>query len=229
MHQPDIIGVLSRADDLYRDRQHPGLVSESVALLSSLPGASDAYEVQWRISRALFFLGQQAGSRMARLQLHLAAISAGERARSINPERVEGRFWLGVNLGLLAQADRGLKALQTLFRARRELTRALAISDGYHDAGPLRVLGRIYHKMPWFLGGSLGHARNLFERALAISPNNSVTLVYAAELALDMGENERAAALLERVVKLPINPEWQFENHRDKQTADSLLRRLLPV
>jgi tetratricopeptide (TPR) repeat protein len=222
----DIIGVLSRADELYRSRLEPASVSEAVTLLSSLPGATDSYGAQWRISRALFFLGQQAESRTARLQLHVAGVSAGERAASLNPERVEGRFWLGVNLALLAEAHGGLGALSTLFRARRELARAVEICEGYHDAGPLRVLARLYSKTPWFVGGSLRHARSLFERALLIAPANSVTLVYAAELALDMGDYDRARALLERVVELPVNPDWQFENHRDKELAVSVLRQL---
>lgn len=223
---PDIISGLSRADELYRDRDYADAVNESVALLSGLPGGREAFEVQWRLGRALFFLGQQATSHTASQQLHRAGISAGERARAANLQRVEGRFWLGVNLALYAQLAGGLKGFRALQRARGELARAGAISEAYHGAGARRVLGRIDHKAPWFAGGSFRRARDNYDRALELAPNNSVTLIYAAELALDMRESERAAELLERVIALPVDPEWRFENLRDKQTARELLEPL---
>lgn len=225
----DIISGLSRADELYRDRHYTGAVNGSVALLSGLPGGQEAYEVQWRLARALFFLGQQARSHTASQQLHRAAISAGERARAANLHRVEGRFWLGVNLALFAQLAGGLKGLRALQRARGELARAGAISEAYHGAGARRVLGRLDHKAPWLLGGSLRRARDNYDRALELAPNNSVTLIYAAELALDMRESERALTLIERVISLPLDPEWRFEIIRDKQAAQSLLERLSPM
>src|ERR1041384_5281998 len=92
--------------------------------------------------RALFCLGQQADSRAAARQLYAAGIGAGERAVALNPERVEGHFWVGVNLGLFAQSGRSFRALRALGWARTELESASRISDSYHDAGPLRVLGR---------------------------------------------------------------------------------------
>ena len=58
--QMDILAVLSRADELYRLRATPGAVKESVSLLAGAAEGADRYEVQWRLARALFFLGQEA-------------------------------------------------------------------------------------------------------------------------------------------------------------------------
>ncbi|MEK6289752.1 MAG: TRAP transporter TatT component family protein [Acidobacteriota bacterium] len=199
---------------------------ESVMMLSGARGGSDRYEVQWRLARALFFLGQQAGSRDSGKQLYSAGIGAGERAIALNPERVEGHFWVGVNLSLFAEVDRGIRGARALRWARAELKRAAAISESYHDAGPLRVLGRLEHKAPRILGGSRKRSRELLERALEIAPSNSVTLTYAAELAIDNGERDRAASFLQQVIEHPIDAEWVFENKRDCDLARSLLERL---
>jgi tetratricopeptide (TPR) repeat protein len=226
MPTEDLLAVVGRADELYQRRSEPGSVRESVMVLSGARGGSDRYEVQWRLARALFFLGQQATTRDSTRQLHATGIGAGERAVALNPERVEGHFWVGVNLALFAESGGGLRALRALRWARAELKLAISISEKYHDAGPLRVLGRLEHKSPKLLGGSLKRSREMFDRALAIAPSNSVTLIYAAELAMDAGERARAITLLRLVLEPSIDANWEFENYRDRELARSMLDRL---
>lgn len=228
MPTDDLLAVVGRADELYHRRVEPGAVRESVMILSGAREATDRYEVQWRLARALFFLGEQAGSRDSGRQLYAAGIAAGERAVALNSERVEGHFWAGVNLALFAGANRGIRGARALRWARLELRRAAAISESYHDAGPLRVLARLEHKAPRFLGRNLKHSRELFERALEIAPSNSVTLTYAAELAIETGERAQALALLQKLLASPVDADWEFEDGRDRASARSLLEHLAP-
>ena len=227
MPTEDLLAAVSRADELYEQRARPEAVRESVMVLSGARGGVNLFQVQWRLARAMFFLGQQADSPSEKRQLYSSAADAGARAIALNPERVEGHFWAGVNLALYAENARAPRGVRAILRARSELERAVAISESYHDAGPLRVLARLEHKVPRLLGGNRKKSRAYFDRALAIA-RNSVTLLYAAELALDEGEQERAARLLEEIIALPSDPEWQFENSRDREIARSLLARLRP-
>ncbi|HKA21929.1 MAG TPA: TRAP transporter TatT component family protein [Blastocatellia bacterium] len=226
MPTDDVLAVVGRADDLYFRRAEPGAVRESVMVLSGAHGGADRYEVQWRLARALFFLGQEAGSRDSARQLYAAGIGAGERAVALNQERVEGHFWLGVNFALFAEVIRGIRGIRGLRSARLELKRAIEIDERYHGAGPLRVLGRLEHKSPKILGGSRKRSRELFERALAISPCNSVSLLYAAELAISDGESDRASTLLELLLECSCDSEWAFEHNRDRKRAGLLLEEL---
>lgn len=225
MPTEDLLAAVSRADELYEQRARPEAVRESVMVLSGARGGANLYEVQWRLARAMFFLGQQAESRAEKRQLHSSAADAGARAIALNPERVEGHFWAGVNLALYAESARAPRGLRAILRARSELKRAVEISEGYHEAGPLRVLARLEHKVPRLLGGNRKRSRAYFDRALAIAPN-SVTLLYAAELALEDGEQERAAGLLEQIIASPSEKAWQFESSRDREIAKSLLERI---
>lgn len=223
MPTEDLLTAVSRADELYNQRARPEAVRESVMILSGARGGSNLYEVQWRLSRAMFFLGQQAESKKEKLQLHSSAGDAGALAVSLNPARVEGHFWTGVNLALYAESARPPKGIRAILRARSELKRAAEISESYHGAGPLRVLGRLEHKAPRILGGNRERSRARFDRALSIAPFNTVTLLYAAELALDEGDGQRAAGLLERIITSPADPEWEFEASRDRETARGML------
>jgi len=69
-------------------------------------------------------------------------------------------------------------------------------------------------------------SREYFERALVLAPSNTVTLIYAAELAMETGDRDRASALLQRVVDSSIDHAWEFEINRDRATAHSLLDRM---
>lgn len=82
------------------------------------------------------------------------------------------------------------------------------------------------HKAPRILGGNITISRELFERAIALAPSNTVTLMYAAELAIQTGDRDRAAAFLQRVLESSVDPEWEFESNRDRARARSLLEQL---
>jgi tetratricopeptide (TPR) repeat protein len=226
MPTDDLLAVVGRADELYRQRARPGAVRESIMVLSGVRGGEERYEVQWRLARALFFLGQQAETKGSKRQLHAAAIGAGQRAISLNDDRVEGHFWTGVNLSLFAESNGGIRGARAVLWARGELKLAAKISENYHGAGALRVLGRLEHKAPGFLGGSLKRGERYLDRALQIAPDNSVTLMYAADLLIDKGERDRAMMLLDRIISSPIDPEWEFENRRDQELARLRLKEL---
>jgi len=160
---------------------------------------------------------------------HAAGIGAGERAVALNAEHVEGHFWVGVNLALFAENNGGLRGLRALRWARSELKLALNLNEAYHDAGPLRVLGRLAHKAPRLLGGSLRQSEKYYTRALEVAPANTVTLLYAAELALERKQLPRAERLLGLIQSLPDDPDWEYENRRDRELARALLKRMAVV
>ena len=226
MPTDDLLAVVGRADDLYRTRGRAGAVRESVMILSGARGGNDRYEVQWRLARALFFLGQEATTRVTKTQLHAAGIGAGERAVALNAERVEGHFWVGVNLGLFAESRGGLRGARSLLWAKSELKLAMKINEAYHDGGPLRVLGRLAHHAPRLLGGGRRQSEKYYDRAMEIAPANTVTLLYAAELAIDSKRMPRAAHLLNVLITLPTDPDWEYESCRDRETARTLLAQI---
>lgn len=219
--------IVARADRAYAAREGLRNVRESVEQLRNAFAQSDNYEIAWRLSRALFFLGQQsrAEAQSAR-DLHAEGATFGRDATRSRPERVEGHFWAGVNLALLAALQSKPKAALHALQAKRVLHRAVAIDAAYHSAGPLRVLARLQAELPRWLGGGRSRALANFERAIASAPSNTVTRIYFAELLLDIGETSRARAELELVHSVAFDPDWAFEIARDQQRAREMLARL---
>jgi tetratricopeptide (TPR) repeat protein len=217
--------IINRADALYDARGQLENVRASVELLESDECAND-YEASWRLGRALFFLGQEARSKEEARAYHLRGATACERAVELKPSRVEGHFWLGVNLALLARLENSLKVLGHALRARRFLQRAVRLNPGYHAAGPLRVLARLQHKLPGLLGGGTARARANFERAVNLAPANTVTRLYFAELLMEIGDTPRARKELESILNAPPDPAWAFESARDRRIAQQMLKKI---
>jgi tetratricopeptide (TPR) repeat protein len=217
--------IIERADALYAGRERIENVRASVEQLESV-GASADFEISWRRARALFFLGQEEERSADARVLHARGVKAATRAARLEPRRVEGHFWLGVNLALQAEVTNPLTALGLAWRARRSLERAVRINPAYHAAGPLRVLARLEHRLPRIAGGGHARAQAHFARAIEIAPRNTVTRLYFAELLLDARDMLSAQRELETLIAAPLVPGWEFETKRDRSLAREMLERM---
>jgi tetratricopeptide (TPR) repeat protein len=215
--------IRERADALYDAREDKQSVPASLRLLRAAPAPLD-YEILWRLGRALFFLGQESTERDEARASHLQALSFCRRAAALEPERVEGHFWLGVNGALLAQLSTLLRAPLQALQASRSLRRAAQIDAAYHAAGPLRVLARLESHLPFILCGGTKRARAHFEKALRLAPENTVTRIYFAELLIKSGETRQAQRELHAILDTPTAPAWAFEIARDKRLAVEMLK-----
>jgi tetratricopeptide (TPR) repeat protein len=219
--------IVEDSDRAYAAREEIQNVRESVAYLRNLPARADEYELAWRLSRALFFLGQESREKQSARDFQAEGVKAGKQATRLAPARVEGHFWLGVNLALLASLEPKTKAAAHALKARRALQKAISLDASYHAAGPLRVLARLQHRLPQVLGGGIARARENYERAISIAPANTVTRIYFAELLLDQGESERAQAELQVALNARLDPVWSFEINRDQQLAKEMIGKLV--
>jgi tetratricopeptide (TPR) repeat protein len=212
--------VLEASDRLYRKRRDPVAVRQSLELLWE--NAESDYEFAWRLGRAHFFLGQESISSKEKRSQYKAGIKASQRAARMVSTRPEGHFWLGVNFALLAETGRTPSAIVQAWRARRALLKAAALDPAYHDAGPLRVLGRLEHKLPTILGGSMERSRLYFQEAAKLAPQNTVSRIYFAEMLINAGDLLSALQQLESAMNCSVETEWVYEAERDRRLAVEL-------
>lgn len=220
-----LMNILYQADELYAGRADISRVRESVELLRSDIRAS-RFEVQWRLSRAYFFLGQQAKTPAEARRYYDEGGTAGRSAAFSEPDRVEGHFWLGVDLALTASMISGWSAGFIALPARQVLLRAVRIGPEYHGAGPHRVLARLMSRMPLLLGGGSSAARRHFEAAVRFDPTNTVTRIFYAEFLRSKRKTEEARKHLQAVIDAPPDDNWAFEQARDRELARQWLTEL---
>jgi len=229
---PERTGVrLSRvamADDYYLGRAKLSNVDQSLQLLrQSVTENSNDYEAWWRISRSENFLGRahDDSDPQAAMQAFQAGIEAGQRAVRLQPNRVEGHLWLGVNYGLLAEEQGWIKGLRLLDTVRNEMEAVARINSDYEQAAGERTLARLYYRAPFFKGGDKQRSIQLLQDCLKRYPQDSFALLYLADDYLALGRRDEARALLEQILNLCPDPQYGPELVANQAEAHQRLQQ----
>jgi len=168
----DLEGLLALADTLQGQRgASPHQLDRSLAAIEAARNAhqSAAYELDWRVARGASLLGRALSDAEQRRGLMRQALEAGRRATSAAPDRVEGHYFLAVALAFDAEDRQELERIAPL---AEQAARAVAIDASYDEAGPLRLLGKVYLEAPeWPTSiGDKEKAVELLSRAVELAP-----------------------------------------------------------
>jgi len=224
-------GSLAEADSLLNSptlnlTQAARALSLYQGRLATAAGA-DRASVLARLGRTGFLLGQLAPESQA-MRYYQQGQSYAETLVREEPHRVEGHYWLALNL--CGQADVGSKFLgrKLLPRILEELQGAVALNAAYDQAGAHRVLGRIYYEAPgWPLSvGDLAKSRHHLQAAVRLSPATSTNHLYLAQTLTRLNETGLARQELEQVLKSTRAAVKPQDLEEDRQEARRLMTEI---
>ena len=195
----EIDAAWERRADLGRAKDHVAEVTRAVA---ANPGAA---ALQWRLCRALFFLGEYALVDKAERKAALReAREAGERAVALagdDADRLPAHVWASYAWGQWALLEGKLAAVRqgAAAKIRDHATEARKLDPRYDGAAGDRVLGRLHHQTPSvpFLTGwaSKDLALEHLRRAVELAPDSLVNRQYLGEALWDIDRKRRAEAI----------------------------------
>lgn len=223
-------GRIAKADDYYLGRAKLSNVDQGLQLLRQAVAENpNDYEAWWRISRSQNFLGRARDERspQAAIQAFQAGVDAGQRAVHLQPNRVEGHLWMGVNYGLLAEEEGWIKGLRLLDTVRNEMEAVTRLNPDYEQAAGQRTLARLYYRAPFFKGGDKQRSIQLLQDCLKRYPHDSFALLYLADDYLAVGRRDQARALLEQILSLCPDPQYGPELAANQAEARDRLQREL--
>ena len=154
------------------------------------------------------------------------AIDAGRKAVAIAPGRPEGHFWLGADLGLMAEARGFLRGLTLVDSIRKEMEIVIRLDPEYEQAAGFRMLARLDYRAPFFKGGDKRRSIELLEQALDRYPDNSLTMLYLADSLMALGRRDEARQQLERILNLCPDPVYGPEQEENQEEARQRLGKL---
>ena len=179
------------------------------------------------LSRTCFVLGQLAPKQQS-MGYYRQGQSYAETLMREAPDRVEGHYWLAMNL--CGQSDEGGKLLgrKLLPLILEELKRALALDETYDQAGAHRVLGRIYYEAPgWPLSvGDMQKSLQHLKAAVRLSPATGTNHLYLAQTLLRLNEAMPARQELAQVLKSSRYAVKPQDLEEDRQEARRLLAEM---
>jgi hypothetical protein len=162
---------------------------EAQARYQKAPGDAAA---AWQLGRACFDLVELATNQTQRAALAQQGIAACEQAIARQSNSAPAHYYLGLNLGELAQT-KGLAALGLVKRMQRELIRAQDLDERFDWAGPDRSLGLLYRDAPSIVSvGSRSKALKHLQRAEQLAPRYPENRLNLLEAYLQWGDKKNA-------------------------------------
>jgi hypothetical protein len=158
-----------------------------------------------QVGRAAFRLADIATNDTQRAAVASIGIAACRQAVARQSNSAPAHYYLGINLGQLAQAKApSLFAYRTVFEVEREFILAAELDVEFDRAGPARTLGLLYFQAPgWPLSvGNKTKSREWLERAAARAPDYPENQLNLAEARLKWRQRDEAAATLRKIEAL---------------------------
>lgn len=168
----------------------------------------DDFEVLWRAARAVYYGGFFAlppkTDNDVKVPFFKYGVDAAAKAMKLNPKRVEGHYWYAAVYGGYGMS-KGIRAsLGGAPGMRDACTAAIKIDPKYHFAGPYRIRGRLYHKLPGFISfGDNDKAMEDLKKAVELGPESKLNYIYLAELLAAEESDEVALKKLMEAKNLP--------------------------
>lgn len=140
------------------------------------------------------------------------------------PREVAGHYWLALNLGGLAEMNGDLSMIPEIVK---QMKIAVALDASYNQAGPHRVLGRVYYEAPsWPLSvGDLQKSVQHLRQAVKLAPTNSTNHLFLAETLLDLGQTVQACQQLHEALTATQHANWPAALETDRAKAKKLLQQ----
>lgn len=179
------------------------------------------YEYAWKLCAFARFYGFYfIKDKTQREKIFEEAKNAGELAIKLNPNGVEGNYFLGVAYGSWAE-EKGI--MNSLFLAGPIvdlMTKVINIDPSFRDGAGYMVRGRVYSKAPgWPLSiGDINKATDDFEKAIKY-PNRTAYRYYS-EFLINKGNYKKAKELIEKGLTLPPSDEQVVDEYEIKNLKD---------
>jgi len=158
----------------------------------------------WELGRACWIRGKLLKDRNAQEQVYLEGVSASRRSANLDPKSVPADYYLGMNIGRIADLKRNLAAFSMVKEVEQAFQQAAKLDPTFSHGGPDRNLGLLYQHAPgWPL--SLGNqklARKHLERAAKLAPDYPENRLNLAEAYQEWREPKLFQQELEAIARL---------------------------
>jgi tetratricopeptide (TPR) repeat protein len=164
---------------------------------------SNNLEAAWQFARSCFDLAELATNNPERADYANQGIAAGRQAVALNTNSAAAHYYLGMNIGELAETKRNPSAFRMVKEMEREFLTADALDEHFDYGGPDRNLGLLYRDAPVIISiGSRTKSHQHLEEAADLAPGFPENHLNLIESYLKWGYRAEAVHELEVLEKL---------------------------
>src|SRR5262245_55746895 len=123
---------IGRADELFKQRDDLKNVRDGIELLKQVRQADRRnYEAAWKLSRLFNYVARYSPDEKEKEKAAEAGVETGKIATRVEPEKPDGYFWLGANLGEKAKQKQVTDGLGSLDDIRTAMNKDISRDPDY--------------------------------------------------------------------------------------------------
>jgi hypothetical protein len=191
------IDYLAEADKIFDQGGLENYKSSIDLYAKAVEQQPDDYEAAWKYARAHREYADKAK----------AGMQYAQKAIELKPQRPDGHYYYGLNVGIYSDGVSILTALSEGLKGKTQQSfeKTYEINKMYKEGGPMLSLGRFWAVLPWPLRDrkkSLAYYREY--QATKYFANNTEAQLFLAELLIQIGGDENkdeAKGYLEKGLK----------------------------
>ena len=221
---PEVISSsLRRSEELFKMREDVAKLQEAVDVLRKARDYKQRnFEVEWKFAKLNYFLGKQSSDDKESDRAFEEGRDAAKIASNLEPQKPEGYFWYGANLGELSRKKMLTVGIKSIGDVRSAMEKVVDLQPDYQDSSAFDVLGQIEMETRLY-GGKAEKAVEIFEKALATEKNNINLHLHLAEAYLSVRKENEARRQLEKVLAMKHDPDYLIECREAVEKAKRLL------
>ncbi len=218
-----IAAASANFDKLFRAREDLSNLKTAAALLSKLRVQDRRiFEIEWRFAKLNYFLGCGVKGENEKEAAFEKGRDAGKIASNMEPNKPDGYFWYGANLGELAKMNPVTVGFKSVDDIKAAMNKVIELDPGYQNTAAYDVLAQV-ELNTLLLGGSAARAVELLEKALTIEKDNAQVRLHLGQAYLAEKKDKEARAQLERVIQMTPNSDYALEHRECVAEAKKIL------
>lgn len=184
------------------------------------------YEVEWKFAKYSYFLGKVEQSEQDAIEVFEKGRDAGRIASRVDPNKPDGHFWYGANLGELSRISPVTVGIKSVDDIRESMNSVIAIDPNYQNGSAYDALGQLEIATRTLKGGTTEKAIEFYEKGVELSPDNANLRLHLAEAYLFAKKDADAKKQLNVLFTLTPNPLYEAEHKVAVEKGKDLLKRL---
>lgn len=217
-----VADLIKQSDELYRQREDLDKLRQCLALLKRARGVEPQnFEANWKIAQADYFLGKNTAEEKESAKAFKEGLDAARLAARVAPDKPDGYFWTGANLGGQAQKN-SLSGIVSVGEIRQMMQKVIEIQPDYQGASAFDALGQI-ELGTRLTGGTAEKALEFLEKGHAINKENAYIHLHLAEAYLALNRDDEARKQIDIILKTKPNPDLLPEYKDAEKQARKLL------
>jgi len=215
--------LLADSDKLFDQRQELANLREAVAHMNRARRESaKSFDVESRLARYNYYLGRHSEDEKEREKAFEDGKAAGKSASKMEPNKPDGYFWFGANLGEQSNRNPLAIGVRSIDEIREAMNKVIDIQPNYEMASAYDVLGQL-ELGTRLLGGKPEKAVEYLEKGVELEKFNGETRVHLAEAYLVLGKDAEAKKQLNFVLEMKPNPAYLPEYAQQVEKAKKML------